>query len=683
MSLFPGPTRVAAVVFLLAALGGPALPPRVEFARRASVVRARAGREALSVRVVDAARGTPLPARIVVRDAAGKAVKSEYEHLPGVFTADDGALELSLSPGRYTLEVHHGIDFVSQEHPFEVRPGSGASARVALEPWVRLRDLGWANGDGHAHLYTDTPRDEAMAETVRRICRAQGVDFLFACQTWAGYGDADWREGYAKVSDGRFRLLYGAEMPKYRTGHTFWYGLSSTRGAFAGAMDESYENLYYLAAANPRWTFDTLPFPNIPDIEVVGRLRALEDAVALAPHPTSWWWQPRGDVSKYVTNVASSLPVGLLAGRVWDGLVVMGYDHDHFYYQDLWFHALDEGYRLTPVGELDGGFPSADRFYYGSTRTYLHVGLETTREAIVSAVRAGHTFVTSGPIVLASIDAGRPGANGRPAVYEPGDVVPADGRTRTLHVRAFSSGAGDDRLSYVVLFRNGRIHKLWDLRARPTRRLETRWPLREDEPAWYVLKAYGRTERTPDQLDVRAVVARITAGRFEGPWTGDSAVALTSPFYFRRPGTLPDPAPLVSHVRLRLVDAATGEPVKDATVRVQVEGRTVESRAAAGGRAELRVPVHSVFVLEAPRRPTLHRTLYLDYPPQRARVERLANGSWLASFGGRERLRPGQVPWEAFDLAGTRAELAEVDWTLPWAANERDALWDAFDARLR
>ena len=86
----------------------------------------------------------------------------------------------------------------------------------------------------------------------------------------------------------------------------------------------------------------------------------------------------------------------------------------------------------------------------------------------------------------------------------------------------------------------------------------------------------------------------------------------------------PSPAPPDESARLRLVDAATGEPVKDATVRVQVEGRTVESRAAADGRAELRVPVQSAFVLEAPRRPRLHRTLYLDYPPQRARVERLA-----------------------------------------------------------
>jgi len=98
--------------------------------------------------------------------------------------------------------------------------------------------------------------------------------------------------------------------------------------------------------------------------------------------------------------------------------------------------------------------------------------------------------------------------------------------------------------------------------------IEARVPLRESDPAWYVVKAYSRTARTPDQLDVHADVDRVTRGTWEGPWPEDSEVALTSPFYFRRPGTAADPPPLVSHVRLRLVDPTTGEPVRDATMMV-------------------------------------------------------------------------------------------------------------------
>jgi hypothetical protein len=639
--------------------------------------------ESLRLSVVDARSGEPLPARVVVRGADGKPVKSEYEHLPGVFTGDDGSLELPLAPGRYTLEVHHGIDHVSHRQPIELRPGKGVQLRVALEPWVRLRELGWVDGDAHAHLYTDKTRDEAMIATVRRICRAQGVDFIFACQTWAGFGDEDWHAGYAKVSDERFRLFFGAEMPKYRTGHTFWLGLSSTRGAFDGAMDTSFEERYQLVAENPRWTFEGVPFPNIPDVEFVSRFREAEDAAAVMPHPTSWWWQPRGDASKYVSNVASSLPVGLLAGRVWDGLVVMGYDHDQLYYQDLWFHVLDEGWRMPPLGELDGGFPPGDRFYYGRTRSYLHAGPAATRDSLVGALRAGHTFVTSGPIVLASIE-GREAGRGSPhRVYQPGDVVPADGLSRTLHVQAYSSGELDARLSYVMLFRNSRVYKVWDLRGREAREFADKLALRETVPAWYVLKAYGRTSRTPEELDVRATVNRLTRGTYEGKWPADSELALASPFYFRVPGTPADPPPLVSHVQLRLVDPATHEPVRDAVVRVQLAGRVIESLPAPLGEVELRAPVQAVLRLDAPGRPTLRRTLYLDYPPQRDRVERLANGRWLEAFGGRGRLQPGQVPWAAFDFEGTRHDLTEVEWTIPWSANEREPLWEAFEARFR
>jgi hypothetical protein len=627
------------------------------------------GGAGLAVRVVAARDGTPLPARLVVRDAGGKAVESRYAALPGVFTDEQGRYEMPLRPGAYTLEVQRGIDSVSETRSVTVRPGAVAEVTVRLEPWLCLREKGWANGDAHAHLYTDTDRDQAMLATVRRICRAQGVDFLCAVQTWAGFGGESWREALARVSDDRFRLLYGAEMPKYRTGHTFWFGLESTRGLFDASMDTTYENGYYQSPLGSRWTFESLPFPVVPDVETVSRLAAAEDAVAVVPHPTSWWWQKRGEVEKYVTNVAVSLPVGLLAGSVWNAMVVMGYDRDHDFYQDLWFHVLDEGYRMAPVGELDGGYPPDDRFYYGFIRTYAKVGETLDRQGLVRAVRANHTFATSGPVVLAGLDGG----------YEPGDVVPADGRARALRVEAFASGDRQDRLSYVVLFRNGRVHRLWDLRALSLRTFEATLDLREDGRAWYVLKAYGGgASRTPEQLDVRANVEAAAAGR-PVSLPDDAGVCLTSPFYFRRPGEPVEPPPFRSKMRLRLVDPQTGGPVRGATVRVQAGGRTADRLSAPLGEVEAEVPVGSVLVLEAPGRPTLRRTLSLDYPPVRARVERLANGAWLADFGGRDRLRPGQVPWAAFGLAETRALLAQVDWTVPWQPNERDPLWEPFE----
>ncbi len=627
------------------------------------------GQEALTVHVFDRETGKPLPARVVIRDEKSQVVQSYYRHLPGIFTDDKGFLEQPLIPGHYLLEIHHGIDYVSQNHAVDVRTGAGVEARIFLEPWIKLKSLGWINGEGHSHVDSTQPRNDSITETVRKICRAQGVDFICACQQWAGFNDANWREGFAKQSDENFLLSYGAEMPKYRSGHTFWFGLGSTRGYFDAAIDSTYETRYYQSVSMQEWNFDTLPFPSIPDVELVSRLKIAENAAAIIPHPTSWWWQKRGDIEKYVTNAAGYLAFNLLAGGLWDGMVVMGYDRDQYFYQNLWFHVLNQGYRLTPLAELDGGLTPEDRFYYGSKRTYFQAGPALQINNVVQAIKTGRTFVTSGPVVLASVD-------GR---YSFGDEIPADGRSRTLRINALSSGEKDDNLSYLILFRNGRIHQLWDLRKSKPRKFEAQVTLRENENAWYVLKAYGRqTSLVPEQLDVMAICDRIVRGDKSALQFMDSDVCLTSPIYFR----LQEknfPAPLLSHLRLHLVDPHTGKAVQNVKIQVLLENRLIQTVRAEGGSVELRIPVHSILNLQAPGYPTLHRTLYLDYLPFRALLENLANGTWLNWYGGKKGLQPGQIPWEAFQFEKAKAVLTEVDWTLSLQLNERDPLWQSFN----
>ena len=657
------------VLSLIVAVAVPlvASPAAFEPARRQAGIEleAAAGFTGLRGRVFDAVSGRALSARIEIRDAKGAPLGSYYEHLPGAFTEEDGSFEVPLPAGRYSVEVHHGIDYLSERADVEVAAGRGVAAEASLAPWVNLRERGFANGDGHAHLYTDKRPDDAMAARVRRICLAQGVDFIAACQEWSGYDESSWRTGYARFSDDRFLLHYGAEMPKYRTGHTWWLGLTSAHGRFASTMDVTYENEYYQSSKPGSWTFVTLPFPNIPDVELVPRFRSAEGAAAVVPHPTSWWWQPRGDAVKYTTNVAAYLSFGLLAGPLWDAMVVMGYDPDHYFYQDLWFHVLDEGYRMPAVAELDGGYEPDSRFYYGSMRTYFQVGEDRSMESVVRALRAGRTFVTSGPIVLARMD-------GR---HDVGTVLPADGTPHTLRIEAYASGERADVLSYVIVFRNGRVHRVWNLHQRGTRRFEEDLPIHETERAWYVVKAYGKEAPDPAHLDVREVCRRIVAGSFEGALPARASVALTSPFYFRPAGAPPDPAPLESLVRLSLVDPRTQRPVERARIVTLVAGKEIGERDAVGGSATLKMPLGAVLRIEAPGRPAIHRSLYLDFAPHRALLEELATGRWLDRNGWRRVLKPGQLPWEAFRFQETRAMLAGVDWVIPLEDNERDEAW--------
>lgn len=638
-----------------------------------TTIRPLRGQEVLTVRVFDRETGKPLPARVVIRDETGRAVKTYYRHHPGIFTDDKGFLEQALPPGHYLLEIHHGIDYVSQNHSVDVPVGAGLEARVFLDPWIKLKSLGWINGEGHTHVDSPLPRNDSLAGTVRKICRAQGVDFICACQQWAGFNDANWREGFAKQSDENFLLSYGAEMPKYRTGHTFWFGLGSTRGYFDAAVDSTYETRYYQSISMQEWNFGILPFPVIPDVELVARLKSAERAAAVIPHPTSWWWQQRGDSEKYVTNAASYLTFSLLAGGLWDGMVVMGYDPDHYFYQNLWFHILNQGYRLTPLAELDGGLAPEDRFYYGSKRTYFQVGSALQIINVVQAIKTGRTFVTSGPILQANVD----------GKYSFGDEIPADGRSRSLRINAFSSGEKDDYLNYLILFRNGRIQQLWDLRESKPRRFEAQVTLREKENAWYIVKAYGRkTSLAPEQLDVMTVCDRIVGGDKSSLPFQESDVCITSPFYFRVKEKS-FPAPLLSHLRLHLVDPKTGEAVRNARIQVLMQNRLIQTLQAEKGSADLWMPVHSVLNLQAPGYPALHRTLYLDYLPFQALLEELANGNWMKQYGGRKGLQPGQIPWEAFQFEKSKAILAEVDWIISLQLNERDPLWGRFNGLFK
>ena len=202
--------------------------------------------------------------------------------------------------------------------------------------------------------------------------------------------------------------------------------------------------------------------------------------------------------------------------------------------------------------------------------------------------------------------------------------------------------------------------------------------LEERERAWYVLKAHGRKGApSPEALDVMRVCDDMVAGRPAPALSPESDVALTSPLCFRPEGA-GDPRPL-PRVRLTFVDPKGGTPVGEGRVEVRLLGETTQAHELTAGRAEMEMPVNAVLRVQVPGHDPLHRSLYLDYPPYRRLVEALASGSWLDAYGGRERFRPGQVPWEAFHLAEAREILSEVDWTVVARPNERDALRGRFE----
>ena len=586
----------------------------------------------------------PLAARIVIIDDTGHIYNSYYSKLPGFFTEEDGKFSISLQPGNYVVEIFHGIDYLSEKINIDLNKDFDTT--ILLLKWIRLKEEGWYNGDGHDHLYTDNKRDTAMLKLVRKICIAQGVDFMCTAQGWAGYNDSTWKEGYAPFSDDKFLLSYGSEMPKYRTGHTWWLGQSSTRGRFDETMDTIYENHYYQADTGTTWNFNSLPFPNTPDVEIVNRFKNEDHSIAVAAHPTSWWMQQRGSVEKYVTNVACNLPFSLLSGKIWDGLVAMGYNHDHYYYQNLWFNVLNLGYRMSAFSELDGGLGRDDKFYYGSMRTYFKVDGALSIDKIVKAGKKGASFLTSGPVIFADID----------SRYNYGDVIRTDNKRHHLNIRAFASGDSDDFLSYVIVFRNGKVFKVWDVRKDQKRKFEGTLPIVEKERSWYIVKVYGKKAwADPKLIDVMGVCE----GKYKAEEHGEFDVAFTNPFYFRS-SIEKDPAVLQSNVNLLL--ESKRRIAINGVIDLLVAGKKIRSVKVSSGKISFKMPVNAVLNIRIHGFPEMQKSLYLDYIPHRNLIEELASGRWRE----REKIRyqPGEVPWKAFKFEKTKAILSNVNWTI-------------------
>ncbi len=125
----------------------------------------------------------------------------------------DGTFSVDVTPGTYTYDAMHGFDYNFTTGTTTVAANQPDKITIELTPWVKLNQLGWYNGEAHAHINGRTEKDKAMVKGVHQIARAQGLDFLYAVQGWAGFNEDNWAEAEKLGSDQKFSLLFGAEIP--------------------------------------------------------------------------------------------------------------------------------------------------------------------------------------------------------------------------------------------------------------------------------------------------------------------------------------------------------------------------------------------------------------------------------------------------------------------------------------
>jgi hypothetical protein len=353
----------------------------------------RRGRVTLIIR--DAVSAQPLPARIHLRDAAGKPVRSTTLPFWRDHFVCDGQAELEIMPGNYQVEIERGPEYSTAAGRFTVR----VDERLALTNQIhRIADLaseGWWSGDLHVH------RDPAQAELLLAAEDLHIAQFT----TWWNRQNA-WDS--QPLPDQPLRQFPGDRFVHVMAGEDEREG---------GAL------LYF-----------NLPKP----VDITGATRQYPHSLVFAQQirrlPGAWieiekpfWW----DVPVWLAaGVGDSVGLannhqqrsGMLDNEAWgrprDRHRFPGPQGNGLWSQELYYQILNAGFRLPPsAGSASGVLPNP----VGYNRVYVHVPGELTWARWWDGLRTGRVFVSNGPLLRCRVGGQLPGH-----VFKSEDGVPIE-----------------------------------------------------------------------------------------------------------------------------------------------------------------------------------------------------------------------------------------------------------------
>lgn len=289
----------------------------------------------------------------------------------------DGTFDIDLSPGDYSITISKGMEYVDQHHTFRVTAAPGPAHTYTIARWINMAAQNWYSADDHIHIRRSPREDDLLLKWI--IAEDINVGVLLKMgDFWATYYDqyAWGQKGVAQ--QGNYLLTSGQEDPRTpEVGHALGFG---------AADKVRYPDEYYY--------YD----------KVFDRLHQLGGVAGYA-HQAESFHGYRGlmldglrrkiDVLELLQFCVSQDPL----------------QTRHYY------HLLDLGYAVTAVAGSD--FPWCGKDHDGDTRDekgrignarfYTFISSPFSFTTWRNAVRGGHTFVTSGPMLTLTVNNKLPG----------------------------------------------------------------------------------------------------------------------------------------------------------------------------------------------------------------------------------------------------------------------------------
>ncbi len=407
------------------------------------------------IEIRDSVSGAPLPARVGLYDATGRAPLPSDDALlverfadkvrllpidPRAFWPSHNRLgfyvtqdyDAEVPAGTYEIAATHGPEFRADHQNIEILPDQTTRVSIRLRRYVDLPQQGWFSGDDHIHLARDNARDpgvwaQVAAEDVHlgNLLQMGNISGTYFEQPAWGKAGQFQQDGYAVVS--------GQEDPRTgQLGHTIHHNLQKpihlsqdSYFLYSHAFDETHRQGGLTGYAHL----------NAPWFNVVRGLAL--------------------DVPLRAVDFVEILQAGKLL-------------------TDDWYDFLNLGFKLIPSAGSD--FPYTD--LPGVVRTYVKTAADGSADAWFASFRQGHAYVTNGPFLNFTVNGQQMGEELHVARGAPLDILASAQLNPDVDTL--------DRLELVV---QGDVVATETARGQDHVQLHTH--LTTDHSLWIAVRAYG------------------------------------------------------------------------------------------------------------------------------------------------------------------------------------------------
>jgi hypothetical protein len=340
--------------------------------------------------VKDAASGKPVIARLSLKEDRGRfhaPPGSLYRSLRGRgHFYCDGTAELTIPAGAYRLSGYRGPEYKVASRDIIVKAGQTHEVTVELERWIHLAKAGWYSGELHIHAnygygsWYNTPR------TMLQQCVGEDLN---VCNFMVANSDADvvydrpfFRGGPDPLSTSEHILYWNQEFRSTLWGHMTLVNLEQlVEPIFTG----------FKGTTNP---WDTPSNADIAD-------RAhWQKGVVNYTHVAQ-----AADWSK-TPYAAKAIPIDMALGKI----DTLDLNNTWAASVPLWYRLLNCGFRVPATAGTDVFLNRISSNLPGGDRVYVHVAGPFNYRNWIDGLKAGRSFVTSGPMLTFTVNGKEPPA---------------------------------------------------------------------------------------------------------------------------------------------------------------------------------------------------------------------------------------------------------------------------------